>query len=60
MQGKHKLGNQSIRCSVGTCQYNGSNSACTLDGIQVDPIQGMNTGKPEDESMCASYRKTCK
>ena len=48
--------NQKINCTVASCIYNNNEKEkCMLEAIQVEPIQGCNTMKP-DESMCASYR----
>ena len=51
-----RKGTQTIGCSVKSCQYNGS-SECTLPYIDVAYDPGHGSGTPEDESMCASYRK---
>lgn len=48
--------NQRINCTVASCKYNNKEKGkCTLEAIQVEPIQGCNTKEP-DESMCASYK----
>ncbi len=49
-----QLGNQSIRCSIKSCQYYG-NGLCTLESIQVSPVSNMTSESPEDETMCHSY-----
>lgn len=46
---------QHIHCSVKSCAYNTDNDMCSLQAIHVAPCSGGNTGKPEDESNCASY-----
>jgi hypothetical protein len=46
---------QNIICTVSSCKYHDSNDYCTLQEIQVGPCQNVQTGNPEDESMCASY-----
>lgn len=47
--------NQKINCTVESCKYNNKeNAKCTLEAIQVTPIDNMQTKAP-DESMCASY-----
>lgn len=49
--------NQKIKCSVESCEYNNlNNRMCELKQIEVEPCPGSNTGIPEDESMCGSYR----
>ena len=48
-------GRQEINCNVESCKYNNKeNSKCKLEAIQVMPIEGVDTRKP-DESMCATY-----
>lgn len=48
--------NQRINCSVSSCKYNNQqNAKCTLEAIQVAPIQNKDTKNP-DESKCASYQ----
>lgn len=50
-------GKQSIRCNVKSCTYNNCDSeACELRSIQVAAMPGGETGTPEGESMCASYK----
>ena len=47
--------NQKINCTVSSCKYNNTDNAeCILKAIQVSPMEGCDTKKP-DESMCASY-----
>lgn len=47
--------NQKINCTVESCKYNNSRKkACNLKSINVSPVSGVNTAKP-DESMCSSY-----
>lgn len=48
-------GNQSIHCDVMSCRHNSAGHYCALQGINVAPCSSGNTGRPEDESMCASY-----
>ncbi len=56
MQNQHApVGSQSIHCNVASCRYNDSAQYCVLKGIQVQAVSQGNTGRPEDESMCASY-----
>ena len=51
------MGKQSIRCSVKSCSYHAkSQDVCDLSCIQVAAKPGGNTGLPDGESMCASYR----
>lgn len=48
--------NQKINCTVVSCKYNNQEKAkCTLESIQVAPMENRNT-KKADESMCASYK----
>lgn len=53
---KSKAGCQTIGCKVVSCAYNKSGSICDLNGIEVEPMNGGNTGTPADESLCGSYR----
>ena len=54
----HSQPNQNIRCRVESCAYNCEDGKfCSLQAIQVEPCQNCATGNPEDESMCASYRR---
>lgn len=47
--------NQKINCTVSSCKYNNNQiQKCKLDSIIVTPVEGVNTGNP-DESMCSSY-----
>lgn len=45
---------QLIKCSVRSCIHN-TGDGCALKGIQVSPCRNMNSGLPDDESMCSSY-----
>lgn len=48
--------NQKINCTVQSCTWNNSQrQECELEQIIVEPCANCNTGKPQDESMCASY-----
>lgn len=48
--------NQKINCTVQSCTWNNSQKQeCELEQIIVEPCANCNTGKPQDESMCASY-----
>ncbi|MBS1412987.1 MAG: DUF1540 domain-containing protein [Christensenellaceae bacterium] len=49
-------GSQSISCNVNSCAFN-QERKCTLKAIVVAPCPHGDSGKPEDESMCASYYK---
>ncbi len=49
------IGNQSIHCNVQSCRHNSTGQYCALQGINVTACTQGSTGKPEDESMCASY-----
>jgi hypothetical protein len=49
------LGSQSILCNVKSCRHNKTGASCELDAISVAACSNGNTGKPQDESMCASY-----
>lgn len=53
----HKSNKQTIECSVDSCRFNEDASICGLDTIQVCACWGKDSGKPEDESMCASYKR---
>jgi hypothetical protein len=54
-KGKNMERNQKINCTVASCKYNNTeNAECILKAIQVSPMEGCDTKKP-DESMCASY-----
>jgi hypothetical protein len=48
-------GKQAIHCNVASCRHHGSGDYCALQSISVAACQGGSTGKPQDESMCASY-----
>ncbi len=49
--------NQKINCNVGSCEYNNTKEKkCELKEINVAPCKNCNSGNPEDESMCASYK----
>lgn len=49
--------NQKIKCKVNSCMYNDETSQlCELEEIWVCPCKNCNNGKPEDESMCDSYK----
>lgn len=53
--------NQKINCTVGSCIYNNDDTnLCELKQIEVSPCCDCSTGKPEDESMCGSYKGKCK
>ena len=50
--------NERIRCRVRSCAFNCEGEGfCSLQAIQVEPCQGCDSGRPQDESMCASYKK---
>ena len=52
--------NQKIKCNVGSCSYNNTEKEeCELKEIKVCACTNCNTGNPEDESMCASYKCNC-
>lgn len=47
---------QRINCTVESCMYqDGKYNKCTLQAIQVMPIQDCKT-RQADESMCGSYK----
>jgi len=49
--------NTDIHCTVKSCAYNTPDrDYCTLSSIHVDPCMNCGSGKPEDESMCGSYK----
>jgi hypothetical protein len=48
-------GKQAIYCNVSSCRHHSDGDYCALSSISVAACRGGNTGKPEDESMCASY-----
>ena len=47
--------NQSIHCSVESCQHHAKEGLCQLTAIQVAPKQNCCNGKA-DESQCNSYK----
>ncbi len=47
--------NQSIHCSVESCQHHAKDGMCQLTDIQVAPKQGCCSGKA-DENHCNSYK----
>ena len=48
---------QKINCTVSSCMYNDYHSKeCELEQIEVTACQGCSSGKPEEESMCSSYK----
>ena len=51
-----KLGKQTIGCEVVSCRYNRAGSECELSRIEVMPCHNCNDGKPENESLCGSYK----
>ena len=54
---KNQCNYQTINCTVGSCIYNNCDTnLCELEQIVVNPCCNGSTGKPEDESMCGSYR----
>lgn len=48
-------GKQAIHCNVKSCSHHGTQDYCALQAISVAACSHGCTGKPEDESMCASY-----
>lgn len=48
-------GKQAIRCNVQSCRHHGQGDYCALKSISVAACADGSTGKPADESMCASY-----
>ena len=56
MSQKHP--NEHIRCRVDSCTFNCQEDGfCSLQAIQVEPCPGCSSGKAEEESMCASYKR---
>lgn len=50
------MGNQSIHCSVDTCEHNNKGGKCKLGGIVVTPSTGAGAEvKKPEESMCGSF-----
>lgn len=50
-----------IYCSVCSCVYNSiDKNLCTLKNIQVCPCKATNSGAPEDETCCSSYKQAGK
>lgn len=49
------VGKQAIHCNVKSCRHNTQHGYCVLEAISVAACGGGSTGKPADESMCASY-----
>ena len=55
-----KMNNQTINCTVESCEYNNyNNKMCELKQIEVKACQNCQTGSPEEESMCGSYKCKC-
>ena len=54
-QMSNKANNQSIHCSVESCQHHAIGGMCQLSDIQVTPKQNCCNGKA-DESQCNSYK----
>ena len=53
-----KRANENIRCRVESCAFHCQGDGfCSLQAIQVEPCPSCTSGKPEDESMCASYKR---
>ena len=52
---KAPVGKQSVLCDVMSCRHNSDGHYCILGSINVAPCANGSTGKPQDESMCASY-----
>lgn len=50
-----KEGDQTIRCSVNTCEHHDKNDYCMLNSIQVTPLTH-DADTPED-SMCESFER---
>ncbi len=48
-------GKQAIHCNVKSCTHHAAQDYCALQAISVAACSQGSTGKPEDESMCASY-----
>ncbi|MDD3243207.1 MAG: DUF1540 domain-containing protein [Eubacteriales bacterium] len=44
-----------ICCKVESCAHHCAQDHCDLASISVAPCCNCNSGKAEDESMCASY-----
>ena len=54
---EENMSNQNIRCTVGSCRYNNSDTKnWNLKQIEVLACSNCMTGNPEDESMCGSYK----
>ena len=54
---QNKAGCQTIGCNVKSCRFNDKGTYCALARIQVEPcLHSQNSGNPEDESLCGSYR----
>jgi hypothetical protein len=50
-------GRQTIGCDVSSCTFHDRSNYCTLSDIQVAPCKHVNNGVPEDETLCASFKK---
>lgn len=50
-----RAGTQTIGCRVTSCRHNSEGCDCLLPKIEVEPMSGGHTGRPCDESLCASY-----
>jgi hypothetical protein len=49
------VGKQAVQCNVQSCRHHGDANYCALKSVNVAACGGGDTGKPQDESMCASY-----
>ncbi len=52
-----RAGQQTIGCEVNSCAYFKDEGMCNLNHIVVKPCHSCNTGNPEDETLCGSYKK---
>ena len=55
MSSMNAKNNQSIHCSVESCQHHAKDGMCQLTDIQVAPKHSCCSGKA-DESQCNSYK----
>ncbi|HZK43856.1 MAG TPA: DUF1540 domain-containing protein [Syntrophomonadaceae bacterium] len=51
------MGKQTIGCTVSSCKFNSKGQYCGLESIEVSPVQNVNSGIAQDESLCANYEK---
>lgn len=54
------MNNQKINCTVESCKFNDCfNKICELKQIEIMACPNCQTGSPNEESMCGSYKNKC-